>query len=234
MDPRGVEVLSFDCYGTLIDWELGLSDVLEPLISAHRPDVDREQLLARYAAAEAAVEHDTPGRYPEVLAMAATQMAAGLGVTLGEAERQQVAESVPHWPAFPDSADALARLKQRYRLIILSNVDNGSFRASNARLGVTFDEVITAEDLGFYKPDPRAFTALLDAVARLGVTSGRHVHVAQSLYHDHVPAQAAGLPTVWINRRQGKPGWGATPPPPATVTPTWEYPSLAAFADAWG
>lgn len=228
-----VQVLSFDCYGTLIDWEQGLADALMPLVGPHRPDIDREQLLAAYAAAEAAVEHEAPGRYPEVLARAATRMAAALGVPLTDADRMRVADSVPMWPAFPDSAEALGRLKRRFRLIILSNVDNASFAASRERLGVIFDEVITAEDLGFYKPDPRAFDALLACVARLGVPPGHHVHVAQSLYHDHEPAQAAGLPTVWINRRHGRPGWGATPPPASAVTPTWEYPTLAAFATAW-
>jgi len=229
----GVEVLSFDCYGTLIDWETGLLTALEPIIGGQRPDLDADAILAAYAAAEAHVEHDDrAGTYPQVLASALRQLADTLGLTVTEGEVAAFAASVPAWPAFPDSADALALLARRYRLIILSNIDNASFAASSRHLGVEFDAVLTAEDLGCYKPDERAFHALLAEVARGGTPPGRHVHVAQSLYHDHVPALACGLPTVWINRRHGRTGWGATPPPRTPVTPTWEFPSLAEFAAA--
>ncbi len=121
---------------------------------------------------------------------------------------------------------------RRYRLIILSNVDRASFAASNQRLGVAFTSILTAQDIGSYKPSARNFEALLAERDRLGIPQGRLLHVAQSLFHDHVPARAAGLPTVWINRRHARPGWGATPQPPAPVTPDWEFPSMAAFADA--
>jgi 2-haloacid dehalogenase len=114
----------------------------------------------------------------------------------------------------------------------LSNVDRDSFAASNRRLGVTFSAVITAQDVGSYKPSPRNFEALLAEAGRLGVPEGRLLHVAQSLFHDHVPAKQAGLPTVWINRRHGRPGRGATPAPATEVTPDWEFPSMRAFADA--
>jgi FMN phosphatase YigB (HAD superfamily) len=123
-------------------------------------------------------------------------------------------------------------LAQRYQLIILSNVDRDSFAASNRRLGVTFTSVLTAQDIGSYKPSPGNFEALTAEARRLGVGQGRLLHVAQSLFHDHVPAKQAGLPTVWINRRHDRPGWGATPAPPAGVTPDWEFLSMAAFAGA--
>jgi FMN phosphatase YigB (HAD superfamily) len=111
-------------------------------------------------------------------------------------------------------------------------VDRASFAASNRRLGVTFTTIVTAEDVGSYKPSPRNFEALLAEVNRLGIEDKRLLHVAQSLFHDHVPAKAFGLPTVWINRRHDRPGWGATPEPPAGVTPDWEFPSMRAFAAA--
>ena len=111
-------------------------------------------------------------------------------------------------------------------------MDRDSFAASSERLGVTFSSVITAQDVGAYKPSPRNFDALLAEADRLGVPRGRLLHVAQSLFHDHIPAQRAGLPTAWINRRHGWPGWGATPEPPAPVRPDWEFPSLRALADA--
>jgi 2-haloalkanoic acid dehalogenase type II len=139
---------------------------------------------------------------------------------------------VPDWPAFPDSAAALAALAARYRLIILSNVDRDSFAASNRRLGVRFTSIITAQDVGSYKPEAANFSALLAEARRLGIGEGRLLHVAQSLFHDHGPAKQAGLPTAWINRRHARPGWGATPPPAAGVTPDWEFPTLAAFASA--
>ena len=137
---------------------------------------------------------------------------------------------MPDWPAFGDSPGALTALSERYQLIILSNVDRDSFAASNRRLGVTFTSILTAQDVGSYKPSPRNFAALLAEAERLGIADGRLLHVAQSLFHDHVPAQQAGLNTVWINRRHDRPGWGATPAPSPNVTPDWEFPSMRAFA----
>ena len=139
---------------------------------------------------------------------------------------------MPGWPAFPDSPAALAALGRRFKLIILSNVDRASFAGSNARLGADFTSIITAQDVGSYKPSPRNFEALASEAARLGIRPGGLLHVAQSLFHDHVPAKRAGLPTVWIHRRHARSGWGATPQPPAPVTPDWEFPSMAAFAAA--
>ena len=142
--------------------------------------------------------------------------------------------SVVDWPAFPDSHDALLALSERFKLIILSNVDRASFAESNSRLGVAFTSILTAQDIGSYKPSQRNFDALTGEAARLGIGQGKLLHVAQSLFHDHVPAKRAGLPTVWINRRHARPGWGATPEPSAPVTPDWEFPSMAALAAAVG
>ena len=144
----------------------------------------------------------------------------------------RLAVSVPDWPAFADSADALARLATRYKLVILSNVDRQSFAGSNARLGVRFDAIITAQDVGSYKPSPRNFDVLVATVSGLGVADGRLLHVAQSLFHDHVPARAIGLPTAWIDRRGQRAGWGATPPPGIPVKPDFTFPTMDAFAAA--
>jgi 2-haloacid dehalogenase len=227
------EALSFDCYGTLIDWEAGIGAVLGPWAREHGLGLGDDVLLETYGRHESEAERDTPqALYPEILARAFTALGAEVGVAVSAEQAQRLAGSVPDWPAFPDSPAALASLGQRYKLLILSNVDRASFAGSNARLQVTFDEIVTAEDVGSYKPSPRNFQALLDRAAGIGVGEGRLLHVAQSLFHDHVPAKAAGLPTVWINRRQGRPGWGATPPPEADVVPDWEFPSMAAFAEA--
>jgi len=227
------EALSFDCYGTLIDWEAGIVAVLRPWADTHGCTLSDEELLVAYSVHEAAAEIAAPTElYPQILARSIGSLGAALGVPVSDAEADTLAVSVPDWPAFPDSADALARLDSLYKLIILSNVDRASFAGSNRRLGVTFASILTAEDVGSYKPSPRNFEALIVETARLGIPKGKLLHVAQSLFHDHVPAKAAGLPTVWINRRHGKPGSGATPAPEIGVTPDWTFPSMAAFADA--
>ncbi len=232
MQLHEYEALSFDCYGTLIDWEAGISTVLTQWATGHGVSAGGEELLTRYSTHEAAAEADHPtDPYPEILARSLRGLGAELGVEVNQQDADTFARSVPDWPAFEDSAEALSRLGQRFTLIILSNVDRTSFAASNARLGVRFTSVITAQDVGAYKPDQRNFDTLLEEARRLGIREGALLHVAQSLFHDHVPAKRAGLQTVWINRRQDRPGWGATPPPPANVTPDWEFPSMADFAN---
>ncbi|NBE95300.1 haloacid dehalogenase type II [Nonomuraea sp. KC401] len=233
MNFSDFDALSFDCYGTLIDWESGIATVLRAWADAHDLRMTDEQLLTAYSTHEAQAEADHPGDlYPRILARAMRGLGAQLGVPVSDDEAESLAVSVPGWPAFPDSAEALQRLSRRYDLIIVSNVDRAGFAGSNQHLGATFTSVLTAEDIGCYKPDPRAFEALLHEAERLGVAEGRLLHVAQSLFHDHVPAKAAGLPTVWINRRHDDAGWGATPQPSAGVTPNWTFTSMRAFADA--
>jgi putative hydrolase of the HAD superfamily len=227
------DALSFDCYGTLIDWEAGLAAVLGPWAQSRGVGMTDEALLAAYSAHEARAETEHPAEpYPGILTRSLRGLGAELGAEVSEEDADRLGQSVPDWPAFPDSPAALAELAERYRLIILSNVDRASFAASNERLGVTFSSVITAQDVGSYKPSPRNFQALLAEADRLGIPRGRLLHVAQSLFHDHVPAQQAGLPTVWINRRHDRPGWGATPEPGGEVRPDWEFGSMRAFADA--
>ncbi|MGB3328724.1 MAG: haloacid dehalogenase type II [Thermomicrobiales bacterium] len=227
------DALSFDCYGTLIDWETGLRAGLARVAALAPTPPAIESMLEAYADAESTIEHEQPTlRYPGVIAAAVRATGDALGIAVPATLAAEIGASVPAWPAFPDSADALARLQRHVTLIILSNVDRTSFAASNARLGVTFDAIHTAEDIGSYKPDARNFTYLLDRVEARGIPRGRLLHVAQSLYHDHVPAKAHGLATVWIDRRGAQAGFGATPPPPEVVSPDWTFPSMAAFADA--
>ena len=227
------EALSFDCYGTLIDWEAGLAAALRPWARAAGLSLDDEALLAAFARHEGQAQNAHPrDLYPAILAEAMWRMGAELGAPVTEPDAARLAGSVPDWPAFSDSPAALATLAGRYRLIILSNDDRHSFAGSATRLGVTFASVLTAEDIGSYKPAQRNFDALLAEARRLGVGEGKLLHVAQSLFHDHVPAKRAGLPTVWVNRRSGRTGWGATPPPDVGVRPDWEFASMAEFADA--
>ena len=227
------DALSFDCYGTLIDWEAGMLAVLAPWAEEHQLDVDDEALLAAYAAHETEAEAELPSAlYPDIVGSSFRALGEQLGTFVSQHEAQRLAISVPEWPAFDDSHDALVALGKRHQLIVLSNVDRASFAGSNRRLDVRFDKILTAQDVGAYKPSPRSFEVLLETARAMEVAEGRLLHVAQSLFHDHVPAQAAGLPTVWINRRHARGGWGATPPPPTEVTPNWEFPSMAAFAQA--
>jgi putative hydrolase of the HAD superfamily len=155
-----------------------------------------------------------------------------LSTPVSDAWAQRLGDSVPDWPAFPDSADALARLAQHYKLIILSNVHQAGFAASNQRLRGDFAAIITAEDVGAYKPAENHFRALDATLPGLGVHRGELLHVAQSLFHDHVPAKREGLPSIWINRRHDRAGWGATPEPTQEASFDVEFKSMADFADA--
>jgi putative hydrolase of the HAD superfamily len=227
------QALSFDCYGTLIDWETGIAAVLVPWAREQGLDLGPDQLLGAYADQEARVERDHPSAlYPQVLAAAFQGAGQMLGRPVSDTWAQRLADSVQDWPAFPDSADALARLARHYRLIIVSNVDRAGFAASNRRLHGDFAAVITAEDVGAYKPAAPHFRALDATLTRLGVQRSALVHVAQSLFHDHGPAHREGLASVWINRRHDRPGWGATPAPSGQWRYDLELPSMAAFADA--
>ncbi len=233
MKLHDFQVLTFDCYGTLIDWETGLYTALQPLLAAAGVTASAAEVLARFAAHEVAQQAQTPAMlYPELLAQVHRRLARDWGVTLSDAAHTAFGDSVPEWPAFADTAAALQYLKQHYRLVILSNVDRGSFAASNAKLGVRFDAICTAQDIGSYKPDARNFRYLIEAVGRFGVEPRGILHTAQSLFHDHGPAQAAGLASAWIDRRHEQPGWGATRPPEGTPAYDFRFESLAAMARA--
>jgi 2-haloacid dehalogenase len=227
------KALSFDCYGTLIDWEAGIAAVLSPWAREQGLDVTDEELLLAYADNEASVEREAPSAlYPDVLATAFRRTGDKLGGSVSDEWAQRLGNSVPDWPAFPDSTDALARLARHYQLIILSNVHRAGFAGSNQRLRGEFAAIITAEDVGAYKPAENHFRALDATLAELGLDRGELLHVAQSLFHDHVPAKREGLPSVWINRRYDRPGWGATPEPSAEWSYNLEFHSMGEFADA--
>lgn len=225
LDPEP-DTLTFDCYGTLIDWERGIADALGPILARHGRPLDEEALLERYALIESALEAGPYLPYREILRRALDEFGRVLGFDPSSEERDAFGGSVAEWPAFPDSADALARLKTRYRLVILSNVDDDLFAHSARRLGVVFDDVITAQQVGSYKPSVRNFEV---AIARVGPAE-RMLHVAQSLFHDIAPARAVGLRAVWVNRRAGRPGSGATAP--SDARPDAEVPDLRRLADA--
>lgn len=233
IDLTAYRALTFDCYGTLIDWETGMTPILRDWARRGALALDAETLLEAFGDAEARAEAEQPMLlYPDILRLVVHRMSEHYGIPRDRRAEDELANSVGRWPPFADSPAALAALKSRYKLAILSNVDRASFAGSNRQLGVEFDLVITAEDVGSYKPDERNFRTLLDTLSELGIASTEVLHVAQSLYHDHVPAQRLGLKSVWIDRRRGKSGAGATARPDTPVAPDLEYPSMQAFADA--
>jgi 2-haloacid dehalogenase len=226
-------VLTFDCYGTLIDWESGIYTGLLPLL--HKGDITlgRDAVLETFAKHESAQEEATPGMiYSDVLTEVHRQLAAAWGIAATEDEHRRFGASVPDWPAFADSVESLAYLKQHYKLVILSNVDRASFAGSNRRLEVAFDAVYTAQDVGSYKPAPANFEYMLDRLEKLGHGKNDILHTAQSLFHDHAPAKRFGLTSAWIDRRHDQKGWGATMQPPEGAAYEFRFSSLAAMVQA--
>jgi len=227
------KALTFDCYGTLIDWETGLYAALQPLLHKGGVTLPREDVLATFARHESAQEEATPQMiYSELLAEVHRRLAREWHVRDAEQEAVAFGKSVPDWPAFPDTVKSLQYLQRYYKLVILSNVDRESFAGTHRRLEVSFDAIYTAQDIGSYKPDPRNFAYLINGVAGLGVLKRQILHTAQSLYHDHGPAQAAGLASAWIDRRHQLEGWGATTPPAGTPRYDFRFTSLAEMVEA--
>ncbi len=228
------KALTFDCYGTLIDWEGGIWNALQPLLSTGGPDLGRDQALETFAKHESAQEAATPGLiYPALLTTVHRHLSEHWGLETTPAMDADFGASVPDWRAFPDSTRALTTLKRHFKLVILSNVDRNGFAASNRRLAVEFDAVYTAQDIGAYKPTPGNFTYLLEHLQNdLGLDKSDILHTAQSLFHDHAPAQDFGLATCWIDRRKGREGWGATMPPPAVIETDFHFASMADMAEA--
>jgi len=227
-NPERFEALTFDCYGTLIDWEGGILGALRPLVARHRVEADDDELLAVYAGLEAAAEAAPYRPYREVLAEVVRGFGARYGFSPSAGEIGSLAASIRDWEPFPDTVVALERLACRHRLVVVSNVDRDLFAASRAKLGPAIADVVTAEDARAYKPARAVFE---HALAYIDLPRDRVLHVAQSLYHDIAVAHELGLATVWIDRRQGRSG-GATPA--ATASADLAVPTLAALADALG
>ncbi len=214
--------LTFDCYGTLIDWESGMVAGVAPLVAEVPAALTRDQILEAHARHESFQQAQTPAMaYSDLLAIVYRRLAEEWGVSVSWEDCAAYGRSVADWPAFPDSREALAYLKDHYKLVILSNVDNASFAASNERLGVAFDAVYTAEDAGSYKPSDRNFTYMLEKLGGLGIEKSAILHTAESLFHDHGPANRFGLASCWIYRRHEQEGFGATMDP--GETPRWDF-----------
>ena len=221
IDLDSFDALTFDCYGTLIDWETGIAQALRRAGAEGSDD----RLLETFARHEARLEGGPYLSYREVLAGALRGTAEDLGFSPSVEAVAAFSGSVGDWPAFPDSAEALAVLARRFKLGVITNCDDDLFALSNRRLGVEFDWIVTAQQARGYKPRPENF---LFAFERIDVPRERILHVAQSLFHDHVPAKALGMTTVWIDRRHDREGFGATPP--AAAQPDLVLPDMRSFA----
>jgi len=229
LDFSRFEIVTFDCYGTLINWEAGLLAALHRVLSAHSKRIEDPALLELYGEFEQRAEQPPFQPYREVLGSVVRQFGTELGFTPTAEEVQSLADSLPRWKPWPDTVAALRQLKTRFRLAILSNVDDDLFAGTRPQLEVAFDEVITAQQAQAYKPSLSLFEL---ALGRIKTPAHRVLHVGQSIYHDVVPAQALGLATVWVNRPSSRPGVGAVKSadarPDSTVT------SLAQLASAVG
>ena len=205
------KALTFDVYGTLIDWESGMVTGLKPLTDRVSRSLTRDDILEAHAFYESATQRWTPAKkYYELLPVVYRRLAEEWGVEVTWEECVAYGLSVRQWPAFADSAEALSYLKKHYKLIVLTNTDNLSFSGSNARLGVHFDGVYTAEDVGSYKPADRNFEYMFESLKRQGIEKHEILHTAESMFHDHAPANKHGLANCWIYRRHDKEGFGAT------------------------
>lgn len=205
------KALTFDVYGTLIDWETGIVNGLAPLTEKVGQSLSRDDALEAHAYYESSAQRQTPTKaYSDILALVYKRLSEEWGVAVSWDECLTYGASIRHWPAFDDSVEALRYLKQHYKLVVLSNVDNASFAHSNDKLQAPFDAIYTAGDIGSYKPDPRNFEYLIENLARIGIAKDEILHTAESLFHDHVPANKSGLANCWIYRRHNQDGFGAT------------------------
>jgi len=233
MQLTDFKALTFDCYGTLIDWETGMFEGLKPLTSRLATPPTRDQVLEAHARHESSQQLQTPTRiYRDLLPIVYKRLAEEWGLSASWEECLAYGQSVKNWPAFPDSAEALRYLKRHYKLVILSNVDNESFAASNAKLQVAFDAIYTAEDIGSYKPAEQNFDYMLEKLETLGIRKHEILHTAESMFHDHGPANRHGLASCWIYRRHDKDGFGATMHPGDMPRYDFRFNSMADLAKA--
>ena len=227
LDFGRFEVLSFDCFGTLIDFERGVLATLGPILKRHGLPVEGDKLLETYAALKLPIEQSSPFKpFREILLRTMDSVGRRFGFEPTAAEHSALVDSIGDWPPFPDTVEALARLGRHFRLVILSNVDDDLFEGNARQLQVPFAAVVTSQQVGSYKPSLANFRFMLE---RLGLPKERVLHAAQSLFHDIGPAREIGLTSVWINRRHDRPGFGGTPP--GQAEPDLRVPDLRTLAD---
>jgi 2-haloacid dehalogenase len=218
-------LVSFDCYGTLIDWETGIFSALQPILASHAKTISGAELLRLYSELESEAERGEFRSYREVLQSVVRGFGERLEFIPTDSQTRSLPDSLSNWQPFPDTIAALGRLKTHYELAVISNVDDELFAPTARRLQVPFDYVITAQQARAYKPSSQIFNL---AQRRTGVDPGQWLHVAQSVYHDVIPARSLGISTVWVNRPSSRPGSGAAKS--ASGQPDLELPDLQTLA----
>jgi len=228
------KMLTFDTYGTLIDWESGIYNALGPLLDKVPVKLHRDEVLELFAEFEMRQQTETPSQvYSSLLADVARSIANKWQIKISDQEAFDFGRSVKHWPAFDDAAETLNYLRRHYLMATVTNCDRISYMGSNARLEIEWDAIYTAQDIGCYKPNLRNFEYMFERARRdLGVLPHEILHVAQSLTHDMVPATSMGMTKVWINRRHNQEGLGATATPQGEYAIEWEFNSMADFVEA--
>jgi 2-haloacid dehalogenase len=227
LDFSKFSVLTFDCYGTMIDWESGIFSALRPILAAHHAELSDPALLELYAELEFTAERQAFINYRDVLEQVVRGFGQRLGFRPSQAEVRSLPDSIASWQPFPDTVTSLRRLKSRYKLAVISNIDDDLFAQTAPKLGVSFHHVITAQQARCYKPGMQIFQMARD---RIGVSLPQWLHVGQSIYHDVIPAHSLGIATAWVKRPSPRAGAGATKA--ASATPDLEVSSLAELADA--
>jgi 2-haloacid dehalogenase len=225
LDFSRFKFITFDCYGTLIDWETGILSALRPLLQQHGAELGDSELLQLYGDLEAQGESGEYHSYRDVLREVVRGFGQRFGFAASPAEQDSLPDSVAAWKPFPDTMNALRKLHSRFQLAIISNIDDDLFAASARQLGIDFDEVITAAQASAYKPSPTIFRL---AQQKLGISTQEWLHAGQSIYHDVIPASSLGISTVWVNRPSVRPGVGAVRQ--ASGTPDLEVRSLEELA----
>ena len=226
LDFSRFRIITFDCYGTLIDWETGILGAIRPILSAHNSHLEDAEILRMYGEIEADEESGAYQSYKEILRAVVLGFGARLGFGPSENEQRSLANSLANWTPFPDTVTALRQLKQKFKLGILSNIDDELFAATAPQLKTGFDHVVTASQAGAYKPSPDIFRL---AQKKIGLPAEQWLHAGQSIYHDVIPAQSMGIATVWVNRPSPLPNSGAAKP--ARGKPDVEVSSLKDLAD---
>jgi len=226
LDFSRFSIITFDCYGTLIDWESGILGAIRPIISAHGAHLSDAEILRMYGEIEADEESGEYQPYREILRAVVRGFGTRLGFVPSEKEQESLPNSLVHWKPFPDTVTALRQLKQKFKLGILSNIDDDLFSATAPQLEVDFDHVVTAAQASAYKPSPDIFRL---AQERMALPPQEWLHAGQSIYHDVIPAQSIGVATVWVNRPSPLPNYGAAKP--AQAKPNVELASLQELAD---
>jgi 2-haloacid dehalogenase len=222
MGFESIRLITFDCYGTLIDWETGMLTAMRPLFSRNGRRTNDAQILEQYGEVELELESGPYLPYHHVLSRAVQEVGLRLGIKITGDEGRSFADSLTRWEPFPDTVASLQALAKRFRLGIISNVDDDLFSATRKKLQVTFDVVVTAQQVGSYKP---SFKNFQEALRRSGLEKEKILHAGQSIFHDIIPANSLGIRNVWVNRPSIRPGAGATKP--AVAQPTAEVSSLA-------